>query len=164
MNLAKLQGMALRLTRAFPTNASYTWWVVTVILLQAREAAIKTLQPGASVAIDADKLIEMALNMIEKKALAPPQEGVSALTMEPLLLYVEALRAAGKYTEAATVVRNAVKALPIVADRKRLEAEVLLLLLCVYMHTSRKAIPLTKSHQVSTCTQCFNLHTAAAAR
>lgn len=123
MDPVKLQGVALKLSRALPAAPSYTWWSVVAVLLQARDAALKQLQSGTAPVMSADRLIDMALGLIEKKALGP--EGAVGLTMEPLLLYVEALRAAGRYAQAAAVVRDATKALPIEADRKRLEAQLL---------------------------------------
>lgn len=94
-NYAKQQAYALQLQKSYPQNTSYPWWIAVASSLQARALVLGQEDEEAL-----PPLVLLTARLMERAWQRTPEPG---RTYEMLLVYLDALHAAGEHEAALKV-------------------------------------------------------------
>ena len=123
MDYVRAQQVAMKMSKLNVHDASYGWWVVTCVVLQARSALLATEQQEQQQqgSLSAAKLLQLAEIMSTRLFTTKS----TANTHEALLLHLDILQGAGKHGEALAALETAPEALlPMPLDRVQLKGAI----------------------------------------
>jgi len=105
MDYVRAQQVAMKVSKLNAHDASYGWWIVTCVVLQARSAllAAERQQQQQQGSLSAAKLLQLAEIMSTRQFTTKS----TANTYEALLLHLDILQGAGKHGEALAALERA---------------------------------------------------------